>query len=136
MQEERLLERLNSLERNPLRRERTDHGRLVDSLLAHLSCILNTRQGAVPIAEDYGVPDFLDFLQRYPDSVREIELSIRQVIERYEPRMQEVQVVFVPRDDADLSLRFHINAQFRDGGRAPVSFETVVESDGRVVVRR
>ena len=136
MPKERLLERFSSFERDPLRRERTDQGRLVDSLLAHLRCILNTRQGAVPIAEDYGVPDFLDFLQRYPDSVREIELSIRQVIERYEPRLQGVQVVFVPRDDADLSLRFHINAQVRDGDKAPVSFETVVESDGMVVVRR
>jgi type VI secretion system protein len=77
MREERLLERLGSLEQQPLRRERNQHGRLVESILAHLHCILNTRHGGVPIAPEYGVPDFLNFLQRYPDSVREIECSIR-----------------------------------------------------------
>lgn len=135
MHEQRLLERLRTWEREPDRRERADQGRLVASILTHLRCILNTRQGGVPIAEEYGVPDFLDFLQNFPDSVREIELNIRRAIQLYEPRLEGVRVVFIPQEDDLLALRFQISGQVRDGG-APVRFETVVETDGKVSVRR
>lgn len=136
MGEERLLERIRSWEREPLRRERGDQGRLVDSILAHLRCILNTRQGGVPIAADYGVPDFLDFLQSYPDSVREIEQTIRQAIQLYEPRLCGVRVEFLPQEDDVLALRFQILGQVRDGRGARARFETVLDSDGKILVRR
>jgi type VI secretion system protein len=136
MAEERLLERLRSWEREPLRRERTDQGRLVDSILVHLRFILNTRQGGVPIAALYGVPDFLDFLQSYPDSVREIERSIREVIRSYEPRLEGVQVDFVPQEDDLLALRFQIVGLVRDGSAGRVRFETTLDADGKISVKR
>lgn len=134
MREERLLERIRAFERDPARRGGTDHGRLVDSILAHIRLILNTRQGNVPIAPDYGVPDFLDFLQTYPDSVRKIERSIRTAIGSYEPRLKGVRVSFIPQEDDVLALRFQITASIVDGGK--VHFETVVDTDGKVAVRR
>lgn len=133
--EERLLERLRSWEREPLRRERAGQGHLVDSILAHLRCILNTRQGGVPIAADYGVPDFLAFLQDYPDSVREIERSISQAILSYEPRLDGVQVSFLPQEDDLLALRFQVLGQLRGASRALVRFETRVDTDGKISVR-
>lgn len=136
MREERLLERLDSMERDPSRRLRTDEGRLLDSILTHLRCILNTRQGAVPIALDYGVPDFLDFLQRYPYSSREIESSIRRAIELYEPRLEGVQVTSLPQEDEVLFLRFQIRAQVSEESKLQVNFETVVETDGRISLKR
>ena len=136
MSEERLLERLSALERAPVRRERFDRGRLLDSILSHLRCMLNTRQGGVPIAPEYGVPDFVDLLQSYPESVREIETSIRRTIERYEPRLERVRVTFLPHEDDRLTLRFHIDAQVHEGGRAAVRFDTALESDGRIFIRR
>ena len=136
MGDERLLERLRSWEREPGRRERSDPGRLVDSVLAHLRCMLNTRQGGVPIAPDYGVPDFLNFLQTYPDSVREVEQNLRRAIQLYEPRLDGVQVTFVPQDDDLLALRFQIVGQVRNGGGARVRFDTVVDTDGKISIRR
>jgi type VI secretion system protein len=136
MQEQRLLERLRTWEREPARRDRRDPGRLVDSILAHLLCMLNTRQGAVPIAPEYGVPDFLDFLQTYPDSVREIEQNIRRAIQLYEPRLEGVRVAFVPQDDEVLALRFQIHGQVVDGSGTRVRFETLVDTDGKVLLRR
>lgn len=136
MREERLLERMSSMELDPLRREGHDQGRLVDSIVGHLRCILNTRQGCVPIAPDLGAPDFLDFLQGYPDSVREIELSLRRTIEMYEPRLESVQVVFTPQAEDPLALHFQINARLRNGGPARVRLETVVGAGGEVSIRR
>jgi type VI secretion system protein len=135
MSEQRLLERLSFREREPLRRGRADEGHLVDSILAHLRCILNTRQGGVPIAADYGVPDFLGFLQSYPDSVREIEQSIQRTIQLYEPRLQRVRVEFLPWEDDLLALRFQILGQLQDDS-AQLRFETTMETDGKVSVRR
>lgn len=136
MREERLLERIRSFERDPARRGRTDYGRLVDSVLTHLRQILNTRQGSAPIAPDYGVPDFLDFLQTYPDSVREIERSIRTAIQTYEPRLQGVRVAFIPQEDDALALRFQITAHISGADGERVRFETVVDTDGKISVKR
>ncbi|BBA68973.1 type VI secretion system baseplate subunit TssE [Geobacter sulfurreducens] len=135
MREERLLERIRSLERDPSRRGETDRGRLVDSILAHVRRIINTRRGSVPIAPDFGIPDMLDVLQSYPDSVREIERSIRAAIQGFEPRLADVRVAFVPQEDDVLALRFAISARLGSDGGA-VCFETLVDTDGKVTVRR
>jgi type VI secretion system protein len=136
MREERLLERIRSQERAPMRRGGEDWRRCIDSILAHLQQILNTRQGNVPIADDYGIPDFLDFLQTYPDSVHQIEENIRNAIDMYEPRLSGTSVTFIPREDEDLTLRFQIIARLAAEGNRQVLLETLVDTDGRVRVRR
>lgn len=106
---------------------------MVDSILAHLHHILNTRRGNVVIAEDYGVPDFTEFLSHYPDSLREFERAIRQTISRYEPRLGAVRVSFVPREDDRFVVRFQISARLAvDSSREPVLFESILDSDGKI----
>jgi len=136
MSGERLLERLRSWEREPQRRGSEDPRRCIDSIIDHLQKMLNTRQGNVPIAGDYGVPDFLDFLQSYPDSVRQIEMSIRSAIERYEPRLSGTSVTFIPDEDETLTLRFQITARLATDGDSRVYFETLVDTDGRINIHR
>ena len=135
MREERLLERIQTWEREPARRGKEDPRRIVDSVLRHLQRILNTKQGNVPIAEDYGVPDFSDFLNALPGSVREIEKTIRQAIQKYEPRLSAVRVSFIPQEDDNLSLRFQIVAKLATESRTQVFFETVIDSDGKIDIR-
>ena len=135
MREERLLERLRTWEREPARRGREDTRRIIDSVLRHLQRILNTKQGNVPIAEDYGVPDFTDFLHSYPDSVREMERTLRLVIQKYEPRLKAVRVSFVPQDESTLSLSFQITARLSTEEKTQVLFETRVDSEGKIEVR-
>jgi type VI secretion system protein len=137
MREERLLERLRIWDREPERRAKNDPKKIVDSVIRHLQRILNTRQGNVPIAEDYGVPDFTDFLHSYPESLREIEKTIRQTIQKYEPRLRAVRVNFIPQDDDVLSLRFQIMAKLSvDEGKTPVFIETLVDSEGKVNINK
>lgn len=136
MGEERLLERLRSWEIEPLRRGGDDHRRYIDSIINHLQKMLNTRQGNVPIADDYGIPDLLDFLQSYPDSVREIESSIKSAIEKYEPRLFGTNVTFIYDEDDSLTLRFQITAHLSSEGKKRVYFETLVDTDGRIRVHR
>ncbi len=105
-------------------------------MLSHLQRILNTRQGNVPIADDYGVPDFLDFLQTYPESVHEIERNIRNAIDKYEPRLSGASVTYVPDEEDALTLRFQIIASLTMEGGRKVFFETVVDTDGRIRISK
>jgi type VI secretion system protein len=100
--------------------------------MAHLQRILNTRQGNVPIAEDYGVPDFTDFLGNFPDSLRDMEKAIRTAMQKYEPRLKAVRISFVPQEDDVLALRFQISARLITGSKNQIYFETVIDSDGRI----
>ena len=137
MREDRLLKRLRSWEQEPQRREKNDPGRVLDSVLNHLQRILNTRQGNVPIGPEYGVPDFTDLVQVYPDGVREFERSIKQTVQKYEPRLSSVRVRFIPPGEDILSLRFQIKGRLAiEGGKDTVSFESTVGPDGRISVKR
>jgi type VI secretion system protein len=135
VREERLLERLRTFEKDPIRRSREDPRRVSVSVLRHLRRLLNTKEGNVPIAEDYGVPDFTDFLHSYPDSVREMERTLRLVIQKYEPRLKAVRVSFIPQDESALSLSFQITARLSTEEKTQVFFETRVGSDGKIEVR-
>lgn len=135
MSEERLLERIRSVEKEPLGRTKDDPLRCMRSLLSHLQRLLNTRQGNVPIAADYGVPDFVDFLQTYPESVSGIELNIKNAIDKFEPRLSGVTVTYVPDEDDVLALRFEVAAKLGAEEGRKVYFETVVDTDGRVRIR-
>jgi type VI secretion system protein len=135
MREERLLERIRAWEKDPTRRGKEDPGRTSDSVLRHLKRILNTKQGNVLIAEDYGLPDFTDLLYSYPESVREIEKTIRLSIQKYEPRLKGVRVSFVAQEEDVLSLHFRITAKLSTESKSQVLFETVIDSDGKVNMR-
>ena len=137
MREQRLLERIRSWEKEPAKRSREDPKKTIDSVVSHLQRILNTRQGSVPIAEDYGVPDFTDALRNYPESVRESERSIRLMIQKYEPRLKAIRVHFLPPDEEILTLRFQIAAQLAiDNEKIPVQFESHVGTDGKIEVKQ
>jgi type VI secretion system protein len=136
MHKERLTERIRSQEHDPMRHGGENCNRCIDSILAHLQRILNTRQGNVPISDEYGIPDFVNLLQTYPDSVHHIEASIRNAINRYEPRLTGTSVTCIPREDDDLTLRFQILSCLVTDGDQQVLLETVVGTDGKVCVRR
>ena len=89
----------------------------------------------MPIADDYGIPDFLDILRSFPESVREIERVLRQTIQKYEPRLKAVRVSFLPQEEDPLSLRFQIAARLSSDARQQVVYESHIDSDGKVQLR-
>lgn len=89
MKEKRLLERIGALQVGSERSHLTQAEVLLDSLMAHLSRILNTRQGSVPIDPDFGVPDFTNLAGSFAtgETAQIIEHMTRMVA-RYEPRLK------------------------------------------------
>ncbi|WP_339137022.1 MAG: type VI secretion system baseplate subunit TssE [Candidatus Electrothrix sp. GW3-4] len=136
MREARLLERIRQRNRDPQRREGEDLSRVIDSVQEHLRQILNTRQGNVPISEEYGTPDFTEFLTDYPQSLHGFERAIRHTVRLHEPRLRAVRVLFIPQEDDLLSLRFRIFAKLAiAGSHEAVVFESLVDSEGKISIK-
>ena len=136
MREERLTERIRSWNRAPDRRGRPDPKRMVDSIVRHLERILNTRWGSAQIADDYGIPDLTDLRSGLPDAVQNLERAIRNTIQKYEPRLEAVRVKFIPQEETILTVNFQIVARLAvEGEKNPVTFQSVMDSDGKVTIR-
>ncbi|MDH5692166.1 MAG: type VI secretion system baseplate subunit TssE [Gammaproteobacteria bacterium] len=134
--EERFLERIEHANPSDKYRTNADPKRVARSVLEHLMRVLNSRQGSVPIAPDYGLPDFNDLVTRMPDSIMELKREIKKCIEKYEPRLSRVKVNYVQDEDNPLNLRYEITAQLvLDDGKSDIWFETTLDSSGQVRVR-
>jgi type VI secretion system protein len=136
MYEERLTERIRDLEGTEARTTK-DLSSILDSIIRHLQRLLNTRKGSVPIAEDYGMPEFTNFHgTSFSDHAHDIANSIRDMVLKYEPRLSKAQVLFVSDTNDVLSLKFRIHAEIvhvRDKV-IPIELETTISSDGKVRV--
>lgn len=137
--QERLLERLRRIEADPEHRGVTDPNRLIHSIMLHLQRVLNTRQGSALIDDDYGVPDFTDLAANFSqETVRDLTRAIRQVINKYEPRLTGVQVIpdQLEKNLLELTLKIEGRLQVAPNQDVPVAFETLVDPDGKISVKR
>jgi len=132
----RLLERVARWESGAARSNAARAGLLVESVITHLRCILNTRQGSVPLDSQFGVPDFTNLAGGLSSgSVRDIENAIRQVVMRYEPRLRSPRVSLRADAGDPMSLRFDLDGRVNvDGQDLPLQLSTVVGSNGKVSV--
>ena len=109
---------------------------LADSILRHLQRMLNTRQGHVLIQPEYGMPDVTDIIHTMPTSVTEIRRAIRNSIEKFEPRLRNVEVNFVPAEEGSLELKFEVTAELvTEKEEASVWFQTSIDSAGHMEVK-
>ena len=137
MSERTLLERLREPDSAGDRRASADVGELIRSILAHLARMFSTRQGHALTALDYGMPDMTDFMREFPSSAEGMERNLRDVIERFEPRLKAVRVRLERSDTGDLRLRFRISAKLASAREnQDVSFAMRVDSEGRFEVRQ
>ena len=135
MRTERLLERIYT---GGLGRQLpgSEEARFIASVARYLSLMLNTQQGDAQTVQDFGMPDLnhIRFGEGLED-LRGLERMIAERILKYEPRVQQVQVAFVPQEADPLSLMFRINLNLLYQQRVlPVVFETILDADGRISV--
>ena len=134
MHERRLLERIRHFAHDQGRSNELDSTVLMASVLAHLRRLLNTKQGSVPIAEDYGLAELTEMPGAFsPDNLADIEDKVTRVIAKYEPRLTNIRVRFARKQDDSLALRFEIGGQINVEDRdLPVLLESVVEPSGKI----
>jgi len=106
---------------------------LAESILTNLKKMLNTRQGGPMIQpDDYGMLDITDVYTRFPDSIVDVQRAIKTTIEKYEPRLKNVQVEHTGEGMDLQTLKFEITAQLADRKRDSVYFKTLVDPSGEV----
>ncbi|MGV5309783.1 type VI secretion system baseplate subunit TssE [Pseudomonas aeruginosa] len=105
------------------------------SVAAHLGKILSTRAGSVQTLSDYGLPDLNDMRLSLHDSLSQARSAIEGFIEAYEPRLSDVRVVSLPRDNDQLRLAFSIEGLLEvEGFKRQVSFSACLDGSGQVTV--
>ena len=105
------------------------------SVATHLAKMLSTRAGSVQTLPDYGLPDLNDMRLSLHDSLQQARIAIERFIEAYEPRLSEVRVISLPRDNNPLSLAFAIEGLLEvDGLKRQVSFSARLDGSGQVKV--
>ena len=97
-QERTLLERLRKPAQGP-QTMHEDAGALMRSILRNMNRILNSRAGQFPAQPDYGIPSPSEIAHAYPDSVKVVQRRMRECIEKYEPRLKDVQVTQIESDE-------------------------------------
>ena len=118
-------------QRGLLSRIGTDNRKVdtVESVMEHLRVLLNTCVGDAPTVPDFGLTDFSDIVHELPKGVHKIQQSIRDVILKFEPRLKNVSVRYIP-DQEPLTLRFEVVARVNDDSRSVVRLRTRMESGG------
>jgi type VI secretion system protein len=101
----------------------------VESVLEHLKVLLNTCVGDSLTAPDFGLTDFSDIVHELPAGIHTIQQSIRNVILKFEPRLRNVSVRYIP-DEEPLILRFEVVARLNDPSRSVVRLRTKMSSAG------
>lgn len=105
------------------------------SVAAHLGKMLSIRAGSVQTLSDYGLPDLNDMRLSLHDSLSQARSAIESFIEAYEPRLSDVRVISLPRDNDQLRLSFSIDGLLEvDGFRRQVSFSACLDGSGQVKV--
>ncbi|MBI3597299.1 MAG: type VI secretion system baseplate subunit TssE [Nitrospirae bacterium] len=134
--EKTLLERLADPTGNQTLTASENTEQLAESILRHLRRMLNTRQGHVLIQPGYGMPDLTEFLQNLPEMVEAVQQGIRNSIEKFEPRLRNITVNFVPSTEDWTDLRFEITGELvTEREEASVWFETAVNPDGHIEIK-
>lgn len=105
----RLFERLSSPARPVPTGDDAIEATLV-SIKRHLVDLLNSHPGHSECAPALGLLDFNDATLGVLDLELKVERAIRECIERFEPRVSQVQVETMPNEGAPLQLRFQVHA--------------------------
>ena len=107
-----------------------------DSILQNLIYMCCTRMGTMLTCPDYGIADVSEMIHSFPDAITIMAQSLRHTIQTYEPRLQNVQVLHVPSELNDLTLRFEVRARAGlEGSKTAVKFETALDTSRRLTIR-
>ncbi|RUO33745.1 type VI secretion system baseplate subunit TssE [Aliidiomarina soli] len=105
---------------------------LLHSIHDHLQRLLSARCGVLQHQPDYGLPELDRVYQGLPHSETTLVHQLQRMIEKYEPRLTQVQVFTVSGASQDAVLRLGIRGEIGSGVR--VEFFSHFQGSGKVRV--
>lgn len=110
---------------------------LVRSIEANLARLLNAREGSAPAQPDYGMPAPSEIVHAFPRAVARVQRHVKMLLEKFEPRLTEVQVIHLENELDKLSLRFRIQARLATSPTSMwVTYVLKFDPSGRVTLGR
>ncbi len=109
---------------------------LTNSICKHLQRLLNSKQEVLQHMADYGLPDIVNFHQDSPDKSFKFLDDIKNIIQKFEPRLINVTVTLSKSIDikSDRIINLEIHACLLD--KTNISFDTMfLNSDKLTIVR-
>jgi type VI secretion system protein len=117
-------------------RELNNPDKIIDSICNHLQMMMNTKQGGAMTVPDFGMTDFSE-IARGSQTLMRMQDEIRSSIEKYEPRLTNVEVSFYTVENQPFTLHFNIHARVVTGDRqSSTTFQSTIETSGAVKVNR
>lgn len=98
------------------------------SVLDHLRRLLNSRAGSLQHLPEYGLPDLPSIYADLPYSAERLGEAIRRTVERFEPRLEQLQLTVLARPGCTGVLSVELSGRLPGG--TPVRFESVFEPGG------
>ena len=109
----------------------------MQSIMTHLSKLLNTNRGSVQIDPDYGMPEMSTFSHSGLDeTMKNIQSAMQQLVRRYEKRLSRVKINIEPDKSDVLTIHFSLEAVLARHEDVPVFFHSLVKPGGRVNVKK
>jgi len=105
----------------------------VHSVLGNLRRLFNARRGSLAHVPEYGLPDLSDISPSSPEKIESLRVAIREAVERFEPRLQNVRVTREAARADSAHLVFLLSARMGSGTR--VRFQTTIRSSEPVEIR-
>lgn len=87
----------------------------LESISFHLKKLFNTRNGNCFDLE-YGLDDISIFYEGLPNSVDLLKWNIKKLVNRYEPRIDDVEVEWIEQQDPACLVGFYIAGHLRSNG--------------------
>lgn len=108
---------------------------LMESVRTNLARLLNSRQGMSEAQPDYGLPSLTDVTVGSGDYVRSLQESIRETVEKYEPRLRHIRITLQEPESSAERLVFRVDAVLvGQSGEHRVWYETAVNAQGQLDV--
>jgi type VI secretion system protein len=110
----------------------SEENQVILSVLDNMQRILNCRAGTLAHLPDYGLPDMSKILQGMPGTAHQLMTTLSEVLLRYEPRLNSIQVTLLPQAMPG-ELRYGIDAELK--GIGLVRYGTEFLPEGKVLIR-
>jgi type VI secretion system protein len=110
----------------------SEENQVILSVLDNMQRILNCRAGTLAHLPGYGLPDMSKILQGMPGTAHQLMTTLSEVLLRYEPRLNSIQVTLLPQAMPG-ELRYGIDAELK--GIGLVRYGTEFLPEGKVLIR-
>lgn len=137
MPRERLLKRITLWTQGEDSAAEHDIVVFTQAVLEDLSKLYNTQRGTVLCDEKFGLPNFTSLMNGFsPPELDKIVFAFKEITQKFEPRLKQVSVEAIPREETHGLLRFVVKStlvfNLRD---ISVQFNVALQGDGSVDVQ-